>query len=240
MRGWISKGQAMRLSVIIPYRFNADRERHVQWVTDRYSLLLPDAEIIYGLEKTKNRYFCRSEAINNGAREAEGEVYLIADGDAIFFPKLVWEAVEIASDNGGMVMPYWDYHELDQQSTEQILSSSSALDPTRYARAQAVYQNSNASLVVISALAFWRVRGFDERFIGWGPEDQAFGTAVETICGPPRRVKGHPMMHLWHPVAKGTTRTNPYYKQSLRIWDQYKAAAGNELAMLKVIAGGEI
>ncbi len=40
--------------------------------------------------------------------------------------------------------------------------------------------------------------GFDERFIGWGGDDDAFVHALETLCGNYIKL-GREVFHLWHP-----------------------------------------
>ncbi|QCK82219.1 hypothetical protein E5Z46_08125 [Geobacillus kaustophilus NBRC 102445] len=44
------------------------------------------------------------------------------------------------------------------------------------------------------------VGGFDERFSAWGGEDDAFSSAVNTLCGHYKRLE-HTIYHLWHPVV---------------------------------------
>lgn len=78
---------------------------------------------------------------------------------------------------------------------------------------------------------FKKVRGFDERFKGWGPEDKAFFESLETICGHHFRMD-QDIYHLWHPQAEIVQRELP--KQQA-LYEKYLNATNNVKAMKKLI-----
>ena len=47
---------------------------------------------------------------------------------------------------------------------------------------------------------FERVAGFDERFQGWGGEDDAFAFSLNHLFGLPFRIDAT-IFHLWHPAG---------------------------------------
>lgn len=222
----------------MPYRFSTEREHIARWVLQRYERLLPEAEMILAEDDHANgEYFCRAKAINNGVAKAGGDMILIADADVVMFPEQIHAAVgQIRFDDTiGWVLPYVNYHELGTASSAELLARDPAHDPSAFIVPSATYPDSTASLAVISLRNFERSGGFDERFIGWGPEDQAWALAVTTLCGPVKRLAGRDCIHIWHPVTQPTRIGNPHYPESVRLWDKYKTASGNPEAMRELV-----
>ncbi|MFK4998906.1 galactosyltransferase-related protein [Bacillus sp. N9] len=50
---------------------------------------------------------------------------------------------------------------------------------------------------VVPRKHFETVGGFDERFVGWGGEDDAFAASLNTLCGYVKRLDAT-IYHLWH------------------------------------------
>ena len=74
--------------------------------------------------------------------------------------------------------------------------------------------------MVVSRDAYEAVRGMDDRYIGWAPEDLSFGWALQTLVGPCTRLDGD-LWHLWHPVPTPNLRASPASEALLA---RYKAA----------------
>lgn len=242
------------LSIVIPYRETGDpiRQAIFQWTLKRYEAITPGAEIIIGeMTDPSFPYFCRSQAINNGVKKTTRPWLLIADTDAVAFPGAIRATIEklTTDQNYGWGLPYLWYYELSHESSIHLMSlghdfndryqgftlSESQLPPYGEPTSQ-----STSSLAILTVDNFWESGGFDERFIGWAPEDQAWADAISTLCGPYYRYAEVDLYHLWHPVARGTTRDNPYYQESDRLWTEYKSAAGNPEAMRRLVSGNEI
>jgi predicted glycosyltransferase involved in capsule biosynthesis len=52
---------------------------------------------------------------------------------------------------------------------------------------------------------FEQVGGFDEKFVGWGGEDNAFWHSCKIVSGEPLRIDGF-VYHLWHEKADKSNR----------------------------------
>lgn len=224
------------VSVVIPYRPDGGwRDKLFTWVLDRYNRLLPDdCEVIVGKEADPTGFFCRADAANEGARRAENSILLIADADAVFYLDALEKAI-LNLEGHGAVIPYNLYHELDEGSTRKILSYARYSDPDDLAVPKATYPESNASLLLVTAENYWGVGGFDERFVAWGPEDQALYAALTTIYGPAYRVTSRDVYHLWHPITTGHRTDNPHYSEAMRLWRRYQSAS-NAAEMREVLA----
>jgi glycosyltransferase involved in cell wall biosynthesis len=79
---------------------------------------------------------------------------------------------------------------------------------------------------------FERANGFDMRFVGWGGEDVELATRLRRFglrCGWPGPQAT--LVHLWHPVRKGTMRSNAPLLAGTRASARVEAALGlRELA----------
>jgi hypothetical protein len=229
------------LSIVVAYR-RADphRERIFLWTMRRWAALIPEAELIVGEMASDTGPFCLAEARNNGVRQSTRQNVLLADADAIGFREAVDSGLSLLECGGvARVFPYGNYYHLDGGTTAALLSSAPDADPRSVTRLQHDdgYPNSTSGLVLIGRDTFWQAGGFDERMKGWGPEDQAFDEAVTTLCGPSARIMTSDLWHLNHPVAPGSTTTNPHYAASCVLWDEYKAASGDVDAMRMLVRG---
>jgi glycosyltransferase involved in cell wall biosynthesis len=61
-----------------------------------------------------------------------------------------------------------------------------------------VWQNWKGGTVAILASAYWRIGGFDERFVNWGGEDNEFQSRCATLNA--FSFGSVPFVHLWHPA----------------------------------------
>lgn len=225
------------VDLIIPFRANPERDRIVAWTLRRYAELIPDLNLVLSEQNDPTEeFFRRSEAINNGVRNTNRPIILIADADVAVGPQQLGEAAKLVV-NAPWVIPYDRYHELTQDSTEWVLENPRHRFRAGALNMQGTYHNSNASLVMITRDNFERSGWFDERFISWGPEDQCWAAAVTTLCGPPERIYSNDLFHLWHPVNVKHTTSNPHYAAGCELWDKYKRVTGNKGGMRALVAG---
>ncbi len=223
-------------SIVTPYRSDSgQRDKIFAWVMKRYSTFLPEVEVIVSAD-TGGQYFKRSQALNNGVRQATHDVILIADADAVVSISSLLHGVKLLTDKVSCVIPYNTYYMLSRLSTACLLDRP----PVQEVRLDIDhntegYENSNASLVFVTKEKYWDIGGFDERFVAWAPEDQCWYGALTTLHGPSQRVTSGHAYHLWHPTLWGHRQDNPYYRDAEILWKQYKAAIGNPDKMRKLV-----
>jgi predicted glycosyltransferase involved in capsule biosynthesis len=136
----------------------------------------------------------RSAAFNLGARHAQGDTLLLHDNDMIVpsdyclkirdLSRLGYEAINIKR--------FVFY--LNQNDSRRIMDS---IEYLKDCTPVYVVQNLEAGgSVAINKDAYFSVGGMDERFIGWGGEDNEFWER----CGQLKRwIWGFaPIIHLWH------------------------------------------
>lgn len=90
---------------------------------------------------------------------------------------------------------------------------------------------AGALMCIMTRSCFNAVAGFDERFRGWGGENEAFAMSLDTICGPHYRMNNE-IYHLGHrPINVWPEYSQNNFNLNLR----YKKAMGNKAQMTKLI-----
>lgn len=182
----------MRAAVVVPYS-PTDQYRQDAWRYVRAHLVEDYGEPIVGW------MFSKAASVNALVRGSDADVLIIHDADSYVDNAVLDEAVRIVlSGRAQWVVPHGMVYRLGKGSTQRWMETG---DPATRAICRAVYQGpAGGGIVVLSRQAFDTVNGMDERFTDWGWEDQAWGRALGTLCGPYVRL-GADLTHLWHPPA---------------------------------------
>lgn len=197
----------MRVVVLVPWRTTGPE------LTRAWAIARPYYEAlgwpIY--EGDKPGEFARAAAINAASADAEPwDVAVIADADTVQEEAPLRRAVSMTHDTS--VVPWRTRLKLSLEGTEKLAAggpgavSLADLDredgfahPSKLLR----YPPSRTgSTVVVSRAAWERAGGFDERFKGWGYEDQAFRVQLGPLVAIPGTI-----WHLWHPHQPRDHRT---------------------------------
>jgi hypothetical protein len=222
----------MKISALIPYQSDGGgfRDWNLHWVRKRYEILMPDVELIIGEDQSK--LFNRSRAINQAAAKATGDLYLIVDGDIFFGTKLIDKILD-AAPHHPWIIPFRRGYKLTFQASKTVTQSGLIQLPTRL-RVNEVECNCDyygAFMNVMSRKAFETVGGMDERFFGWGGEEEALATALDTLVGEHFRMD-ETIFHLWHPPADFH---HPCRRPNNELKERYYQARENMAAMSQLI-----
>jgi len=161
-----------------------------------------DSNVVEGYHK--DGPFNRSLALNIASIRAENwHVAVFIDSDAYIDPKQLEKAIRLAVDKQKVVLPFNRVVEINEWTTNDILQSGKLLfkpseeqiDKIRTSETQ-----TQSLFVVVPRNLFEQIGGFDENFVGWGGEDNAFHKAAEIIGGEVIRLEGD-VYHLWHQQA---------------------------------------
>jgi predicted glycosyltransferase involved in capsule biosynthesis len=221
------------LSILIPFDKNSSlqRKKVFTWVYKYYRYFFPSAEVCIG-DCPQTEPFSKSTAINNAAKEASKNNYVIVDADIICDPNLIKESIGLLKKHS-WVIPYSKVRNLTKKSTEDLIRGgiNSQIKINQY-----TYHERNVLPVgginILPKAHFNAVHGFDERFIGWGGEDDAFAASVNAICGHYKRLN-QPIYHLWH--SKSNRKKDYKYSNNLSLAQKYCAAQNNTAEMQKII-----
>lgn len=162
------------------------------WVTEQG---LPCSHIAMGMSGA----FRKTRLMNAAVRENPGyDGYVMVDADVL----LTESVVQYVRDNyasASLVFPYGDCMYLNEPDTSRAVMSRPLLPGEKDHGISQARQTGLCN--VFTRDTFDRVGGFDEDFVGWGAEDDAFLVKCRRLCGPILRNpdKGAAVYHMFHP-----------------------------------------
>jgi len=217
----------VKVAVVFPWRAGCPwRERARQWVQSRYTELHPEWVQVLG-SCNPDQPFNRAEAILDGARRVDADVYVVADAD-VWCPK-VGRSIAPALERG-WATPQKKLHRLTDAASERLMAGE-----TDGLRTIEIYTGHHAgTLVVLRTDVLFDVPP-DVRFVGWGQEDDAWRIALtELVAQPHRTGGGSDLFHLWHPPQERLNRIegNPDGVALLRRYKQARALGAPALRHL--------
>ena len=212
-------------TVCMPWRPQLDRiaayDRCVRfWRENGFDVVEGDSD--------PEQLFSRCQARNNAARKADTEVLIFADADTLPDDiSQVAEAIDAVGPNGNfdLAWPFTYYRPIPEDWVHKSdLSTQPVHDEI---------EGSTGGIIVVRSDAFWRIGGWDERFVPgvWGFEDAAFAFAAVTLLRT-TRLDGA----VWsfdHPdsVRRNLGDDNPNKAR----WQQYVDATFHPEAMRELI-----
>lgn len=216
----------MSLSIIMPFSgpdYFEERWGNYMWLRDRYDALLPDNEIVIGFNEDEP--FNRAAARNSAMRASTGDLLLFADADTVFHPEQIYAAIDLIDNGAPWVVAYGlgRYYNLSEKASKDVRASAAGAvipeptDPNDWEHKI----DSWAGLLVVPRAACQGVGGYDERFIGWGYEDNAFRSALDHHVGVHQRVD-HYALHLWHPSSEQECFAQPHIDRNRELCRQYE------------------
>ncbi|GAB3209835.1 hypothetical protein GCM10027294_25800 [Marinactinospora endophytica] len=217
----------MKVTVCVPFRGGElDREIHAEYVAARLREMLPDAQhMVVDVDGEFSRARVRNEAVR---RAGEG-VVVLCDADTLPEPGPLRAAIAGAGEDGVLHLPYTRYRALSPEGTLAVYARG--VDPL-HAPVVEESRRPIGGVWVIRADAWWRAGGMDERFRGWGFEDDAFWTAATTLLGEPVRHEGV-ITHLYHAPAASTR--SPQYRANRARYQAYLRARRSVEAMRRLV-----
>lgn len=138
----------------------------------------------------------RPKAVHQ-ATEGDWDVVVILDADVIVDAERIREGVQLAAETGEMVLPYERRWFVDAAGTRMVLDGGYDGDWAKIARADK-YLGFCSSANIIPRALWDEIGGMDERFAGWGGDDDALNAACLALAGV-RRLPGI-LWHLHHQI----------------------------------------
>jgi hypothetical protein len=207
----------MSTIVIVPYRADGGhRDRLWQHLRRHYWSRLP-YRIAMG-EHTVGP-FNRSAAINRAAA-GRWDFAVIADSDTWVPAHQLAAAIGAASQTGRLTAAFSSVVEIDAPCTEALLDGAATTRSFGIDRIRTNDLETQSSMLAVPRPLWDAIGGFDEKFVGWGGEDNAYWRAATILGGRPNRIDGY-AYHLWHPTAD---KRGPGYQANLRRWRSYRQA----------------
>jgi hypothetical protein len=226
------------IRVAVPYRADGGRrDRLWDWCRPHWERV---GEVVEGFQHDDGP-FNRAACINR-ALAGHWDVAVIVDADTVAPVSRVLSALHWHLTPMRLLLPYRQRLLLSEGYTDRLVSGD-VENPAASAQAAAValqhasrepYKAFRSGVVVVHRELWEAVRGYDERFEGWGAEDDAFADACEVLgAGPPARLDGD-IWHLWHESAKPDP-DDERYQSNLALYGRYRRARKSERAMQALI-----
>lgn len=159
--------------------------------------------------------FNKAWGYNVGARAARGDLLFFCDADLLVPQPALATAVSLCTRRVLAVNPYDRLTDLDQAESDRLLAGKEA---PCFERADASDRRGQGEQLCFCGGAFLMRRslhqylgGFDERYLGWGGEDDAMSLRLARTTAEVAVVQGRVALHLWHPREHGATFGNPHY-----------------------------
>lgn len=219
----------MSVAVVIPYRAGCPhREAALQWTEVQFGRYMR-RKIILG-DCDPDQPFNRAEAIIDGARKTDADVLIVSDADC-----WTWgldEALGAIERGAAWAIPHSKLRRLNEASTRRVLDGD---EPARGMKLeQSPYTGYEAgTLLVIRRNVLLEVPP-DQRFVGWGHEEQAWSHALTTLVSPPWRATSESLWHLWHPPQQRKSRSSGS-DENKALLQRYKAARLKPAAMRALV-----
>jgi hypothetical protein len=170
--------------------------------------------------------FNKSWGLNVGFRHSRSPWLAFADADLILGDALP-AALEYMGQGYQTVKPYRRLLDLDAAESQRVRAGEFDWVPRREAGAAPSREGVGEFIVfaggvfLITRAAFASVGGWDERFRGWGGEDDAMSYKLERARVPGIELTQRPALHLHHARAPEQTTGQPHYAPNRALLEDY-------------------
>ena len=168
--------------------------------------------------------FNKSWAINIAFMQSNEQVLLIGDADMVVESIALKRSLEAVEQELDVVRPFRNLVDLDQNETRSFLDSGSIESSTKHSTLDRNHLNESLCLTggffLIKSEYFRKLKGFDERFEGWGGEDDAFSLKVQAVSSKTAILREGIAWHCWHPRAK--VQEDQTYQNNCLLLAEYK------------------
>ena len=223
------------VDVVVPWAGDRCRHRTAAWrhLAPRYAAAGYRPRLATALG---DGWWCKAAAVNPAVRSSSAEVVVILDADVWVGDGLAG-AVDAVLKGAPWAIPHRGVFRLTEAATLRYMADPVIVtDGVRDAREleRPPYLGVPGGGAIVARREVLADVPLDPRFIGWGQEDDAIGTALTTLAGRPVRVR-RPLIHLWHPPAERIDQRVGSMSGWL-LWRRYHRARDNPAAMRAIIA----
>lgn len=207
----------MNVRLVVPRRGDGGhRDRLWAWCRAKLERDFPDWPIVEGHHD--DGPWNRPAAVNRGA-EGAWDVAVVFDADVFLDADRVRQAVDRAHRTGRMVLPYDKRYMIGAAGTRAVLDEGFD-GPFGKFETWDRYPAFCSSCNVIPRRLWDEIGGMDERFAGWGGDDDMLYAACNALAGVDR-IPGiiRHLHHDWDPTRDGKS---PRYRCTKLLAERYR------------------
>ncbi len=177
--------------------------------------------------------FNKSWGLNVAARIARHDLLVTGDADMILPGAALGRALAVCESRFDAVNPYSHLVDLDERQTRSYLDGELALeeagrDGSRDRKADGEFLCFCGGICVYRREVYFALGGMDERFAGWGGEDDAMSVNLQRCTDRIAVQRDTHAYHLWHPRAP-ERYTHAQYRRNLALAQAYVSCAPEAL-----------
>lgn len=228
----------MAFSLCLPFQTDhGPRARIAGWLARYYQAICPEASVVIG-GAGDDEAINRSRLRNRIVAETTSEVVLLVDADCFVSRATILLAVAQLSPVLACVQCERAAY-LSHDGTQALLARAPSAETTMAASyIESKLAVCHGLFFAVRRESFDRVGGFDERFIGWGEEDDAFVIAMRMLSGHVARIPAT-AYHLSHPrppMAEIVASAN--FQQNMALGQRYRQALRTQnAAAIRALVG---
>lgn len=183
----------MSLAVLVPYRPDSEHRERIYATTSRL-WAQTGAEVVYADDGLDGELFSLARAVNRARAKTDADRLLMFCVDAVPPPPETLAGVEVSLQELPWTTVFTGQRRFTSQQTGILMAGADPGPP-----AGEVCEGREA-LLAVRADIWDDLRGLDERFVGWGPEDVAWHRVLKTVypSGNDSPQFGR-FWSLWHP-----------------------------------------
>ncbi|MEM6269464.1 MAG: glycosyltransferase [Bacteroidota bacterium] len=176
--------------------------------------------------------FNKSWALNVAFRHSSGRVFAVGDADMLMHDHELMAALILCRDEYEVVNPFAQFLDIGPEETFRIQHGMTTLrtmfeKPTPRAGA-----NFASGMILFQRRAYEKMGGWDERFFGWGIEDNVVAEVKVPVLIDRAIQLPYTGYHLWHERTFVDTSLQPHYERSYEIYRRYFYLGTDEIARL--------
>jgi len=179
--------------------------------------------------------FNKSWGLNVGARLSNASWLLFHDADLILGHALD-DTLAARADGYHAISPFSHMLDLDPDESARVRGGAFDWLPARAdqntsdRRARGEFMPLAGASVLLSRSAYLAVGGWDERFLGWGGEDDAMSDLLRRAEVPAVELDTRPALHLHHRRRPSSSLNQPDYRNNIDLLESQRQLNDAELA----------
>ena len=241
----------MSAVAIVPYRADTSGNRRINaeavltWLSElNITVMLsehaeqPDGELsvpagVIRVFTESTDAFNKACASNRGFSASTDDVIAIVDADTLMDSRTFTAALNRVASRDEVIRPFSRLIELTKDQRDTYLQSAVLPQPTQTDRDDSREGDVLplcGGIVIMQRARYFSVGGVDERFQGWGGEDDALSDSLVRTGATIKVVKNEPAFHLWHDRDIRTRIGHDHYQSNVELMNWWRHCSDADMA----------